>query len=191
MVSIETINDKIEVSSPYNKSFVSAARGLGGRWLPSKMVWSFDARDADHVRAACKDAYGTDGSVEAPLVTLRAVAGEDDVWASRSALCIGPVEVARAFGRDSNVRLADGVSITNGNATAGGSRKNWATVLEGGSVVEIKDVPADVADKAIESAGSDWASVEIVTAEAIDRAVLEAEKARLTARLAEIENLLK
>jgi len=57
-LSIFERDGKIAVSSPYNPNFPRRARELGGTWDGGRLIWLFDARDEDRVRALCEEVYG-------------------------------------------------------------------------------------------------------------------------------------
>jgi hypothetical protein len=170
--------------SPYNSEFVAAARKLGGRW--NAPAWSFDVRDEQRVRAACAEHYGTDG-LTADLVTVRAEFGPDNDTLR------GPIEifgrpVARAFGRDSGAKLADGVLLLSGGFNSGGSVKNWRTKAQEGTVCLVRDLPRAAVERALAD-GATWLAIEPETAP-IDRAALAAEREKLLVRVAEIDAAL-
>ncbi|KKK90721.1 hypothetical protein LCGC14_2720140, partial [marine sediment metagenome] len=98
-------------------------------------------------------------------------------------------QVARATSRDSATVLGDGVIVLAGEIHSGGSRKNWATVAESGTVIEIRDVPESLARAAV--ADSDkYLEIEIIGQADIDQDALQAERAGLVARMAEIDSAL-
>lgn len=136
----------IAVEAPYNTVFVEAARKLGGKWTPP--VWRFDAADAERVRNACLHAYGDDGE-KTDQVTLRMTIHPTTGEESRvycDSLKIHGRPLVRAYDRDGGARLCDGVVLLSGHVTSGGSRKNWATVVAGKSVLLVRDFPRAVAE---------------------------------------------
>ena len=187
MVQITKTENKIHVESPYNPDLPSRARKLGGKWNAAQKVWSFDARDEDRVRKLYRNIYGTDGSADnGESVTVRCKT-QNKIYSERhSGLFIGPVQVARAFGRDSGATLADNVVILRGSIGSGGSRANWHTITSEGVELEIRDIPRGTAKQVLSD--SDWTSEIIDTT--IDKSDLEEEKQQLLARIAEIDELL-
>lgn len=194
MINIFEKNDKVLVSAPYHEDFPNAARQLGGRWTAASKQWVFDIRDYGRVKDLCADIYGTDGSDNEDLVTLQLVVGEHDLCSPDcEALYVGPIQIARAYSRDSKVDLGNNVIICKGLAKSGGSRKYWKTVLSAWAHVEIRDVPRGMAATALKEATgeySDWASAQIPEDNTIDRRALQEEADRLRKRLAEIGALL-
>jgi hypothetical protein len=117
----------------------------------------------------CHEIYGTDGSAVAvsDLVTAR-VTITTTWYEDRAGLFAGGRLVARAFDRDSGARLGDGVIILRGNATSGGSRKNWETRIQGGSIFEIRDLPRGMAGRLFNDLPSD-AVIEVIEPTAHER----------------------
>lgn len=189
-ISIEMYNGRIAVRSPYNTKFMAGAKKLGGRWEPP--AWTFDMRNEALVRQLCVDVYGTDGVVPADVVSVRVSFSS---WESRwhSPIEIFGRTIASASGRDSGARLGDDVALLSGGFTSGGSVKNWGTsVKKEGATVLLHDVPRAAAQEYVDHPVS-GVVVEIlesnppVTPEA---SALMTERARLVARLAEIDELL-
>mgnify|MGYP003617560847 FL=1 len=189
-MSVETkiSNGQMHVKSPFNSGFVAAAKRLSGRF--SVGVWSFDERNAAAARKALVEAYGTDGESPADTVSVR-ITWDEECWEYCAPIEFAGRTVARAFGRDSGAKTGDGVVIEAGGFTSGGSVKNWKTVIKAGTVVLMHDVPRASAEAFAEA--DDLARVEIVKPEgtaAVDREALIAERARLAARIADIDAAL-
>jgi hypothetical protein len=185
-IKITVQGDKITTQTPYNPDFPARAKKLGGKWQASTKSWMFDARDEGRVRELVSDIYGTDGDNTGELVDVRVTIKED--WSEwRQGLFLYGKNVARAYGRDSGATIGDGVSIESGQGfTSSGSMKNWRTKALEGTVFILRDVPR----KAFEQNGiPEELEVEIIN-QTIDRDALESEKAKLLARLAEIDELL-
>lgn len=51
------------------------------------------------------------------------------------------VILARAFGRDTGANLGVDVKLLEGSISSGGSRINWETIVEEGSIMEVVDFP--------------------------------------------------
>ena len=145
MIGIETHPDSksIEVHSPYHPDFPSRARDLGGKWNSRAELWSFDARDEEHVRALLRDIYGSDGSgEEVATVTVRhRVSGEESD--SQSLFLFGRQIISKAS-RDSHPRLGQGVVIIEGGFPSSSGSRNYPTVGGQGTILEIRDVPASL-----------------------------------------------
>jgi hypothetical protein len=184
--SITTTNTQISVASDYNAGFVSAAKDLGGKWRAP--CWVFDIRDEDRVRALCVKYYGTDGRV-ADLVTLK-IEWKKDSSAQQEAIAVNGRTIARAYGRDSGAKMGDGIVLLVGGFGSGGSVKNWTTRVRGGTVVLVRDFPKSAAELLVKTESE--TRIYSIEAEAapVDRDALSEERARLLARLGEINQIL-
>ena len=191
LISITRSGSDISVGSPFHPAFVNRAKELGGKWDSTAKVWTFDARDEDDVRALCRAVYGTDGSPDTKLVDLR-ITFKSGARAGQRAVYVCGREIARAWGRDSGAKLGEGVKLVEGRITSGGSSKNWATVVDAGSVFIVRDVPEAKARAEAEACNTDEFSIEILTSApaAVDVSALQAEREKLVARMAEIDAIL-
>lgn len=184
-ISIKTAGGALECRSPYNAIFVERARNLGGKFRGG--AWYFDARDESRVREVCREVYGSDG-LTSDTITLRIE------WTESRAETCGPLTVsgrtiATAFGRDSGAKLGDGVVVLAGGFDSGGSVKNWQTKVSAGTIALVRDFPRSLADKL--SSNKYQSRIYSIEPESppVDRAALESERARLLARIAEIDAL--
>lgn len=145
-VSVKVNEQKVFVSSPYNREFVKRARELGGKW--ENDVWQFDARDEARVRELCLRIYGTDGT-PTPLATIQ-INLDAAMRHNRSddELIVGPVTVLKKFNRDSAPKLGTGcVVIGGGLKSYGGSRNNPKITYESDTIIEVRGVPQIIANK--------------------------------------------
>lgn len=185
----------VTLAAPYTAELPSRARALGGRFNPTTRTWVFDGQDTQRVRALAIDIYGTDGSDnDAPGVTVRVDlcrVGKGTRCLERDLVLVGH-RIAHRLGRDSNVRLGEGVVVVEGEfSRSGGSVKNPAVGDLSGIVVEVRDLPRMVAERMM----VDYpAAVNLVNANGdatgVDQVALAAERERLLARLAQINALL-
>lgn len=191
IISITRNGSDISVASPFHPAFVHRAKELGGKWDAAAKVWAFDARDEDDVRALCREVYGTDGSSDTKLIDLR-ITFKSGARAGQRAVYVCGREIARAWGRDSGAKLGEGIKLVEGRITSGGSSKNWATVVDAGSVFIVRDVPEAKARAEAEACNTDEFSIEILTSApaAVDVSALQAEREKLVARMAEIDAIL-
>lgn len=170
------------MAAPYDPTFPKRARELGGDWKPDNKTWVFAARDEQRVRDLCREIYGTDGA-PTPTVTARVDCAKTDTEFDRELRLLGR-RLAYRPGRDTHVVLGDGVIVLAGGfPSCGGSVKNPRLEFEEGTVLEVRDVPAS-------APGIDHRAVTVVAAGEPDREALEAERARLVARIAEIDAAL-
>lgn len=190
IIKIATDGNTTTLRSPYHPNLPTQAKALGGKFDSFTKAWNFDARDEERVREMAIGIYGTDGT-DTETVTVRIEVGEgnDLVSRDREALYLGGQEIARAFGRDSGAKLGDGVVVIEGRAESGGSAKNWDARLAAGTVVEIRDVPRGFGERIVEQAAEHGriADAKIVDEASDRREALEAERAKLLARIAEID----
>lgn len=176
--------DRAAVETPYNPDFVAAIKRIGGaRWDSASKRWTVPAETVESVRAAMREAYGRDDSEPSDLLTVR-IKTAKTLYKCCAPVVIYGKTVATATGRDSGARVGDDVAIITGGVSSGGSAKNWLSKVEEGSEIILYHVPAALV---VERDG-----VEIIstTPEGINRAALEAEKARLLERIAEIDKQL-
>lgn len=192
MIELFVTDKKIELTVPYLPEFPIAARSLGGKWDHDRGSWFFNPGLESLIREICIKFYGTDGLDNDDLVTVRAVAGNNPVISShKQALYLGPIQIARAYGRDSGAKLNPIVRIIDGHVFSCGTRKRWNTALSAGSVIEIRNVPAGVAKKVFlsERKNRDWKNI-IIIEKKLDREELKYERSKLKARLSEIDEIL-
>jgi hypothetical protein len=193
--------NQLLIESPFHPSFPQAARKLGGTW--KKPAWAFDLRNEKEVEALCRQIYGLwDAPEGGELVSLEVLLAPHDPekdpqklnyasWPVQDDVLVGGRVVAHATGRDSGVRLGEGVSLLSGKIDSGGSMKNWRVLVWPGTVLRVHDVPRAKAEEALKqfpgskileaSGGTDPEPKEETTQRLI------AERERLLVRLAEID----
>jgi hypothetical protein len=138
MTTITATESQISVTGDYNAAFIAKARNLAGKWCEPN--WVFDIRDEAAVRAAALECYGTDGFVT-DLVDVRVTLPKGDAgFPECEPIVLFGHTVARAFGRDSGATLGAGVVVEAGGFGSSGSRKNWYTSAQDGTVVILRDV---------------------------------------------------
>lgn len=134
----------INIFSPYDRDFISAARALGGRFVKfdsGREGWQFPFDIKDDALEAVRRVYGVDPTYKADeLATVRLRFPRGAV-ADKQPIILCGHEIAAARGRDSGARPGTGVSIVEGKADSGGSAANWVTRLSEGAVVVIRDFP--------------------------------------------------
>ena len=188
MITTANKGTQTAVYTPYNASFVSAIRKIGGaKWDAEGKAWMVPTASLPQVREIMRNIWGEDDRMDTvKRVSVRLTFAEECTeWH-------GPVEIfgkvlSSATGRDSGARVGEDVFYTAGGPASGGSVKNWRSVVEEGSVVVLSSVPETMLDEAALPYG---VTMEIIEDSGIDRAALIDEKEKLLARLAEIESLL-
>lgn len=153
-IEIQTVGGKLQVKTPLHPEFVSHAKALNGRWDKDSRGWVFDVRDEPRVRSLCWEIFGTDGT-DVPLVDVRYTLDDDGPEIYR----LGRLIVSRRS-RDSRAYLGPNVVVVEGGfPDTGGSVKNPRVAPRDGTVVEVRDVPANLAKKAVEDAPESFALV--------------------------------
>lgn len=187
MMQIKVENGMAKVFTPYNAEFVKKIKNIGGRkWNAADKCWMIPESEIETARQYMMDVYGeTDLPDEDGRVTIK-VKFNEMAFEYTSPITIFGKEIARAWGRDSGAKVGEDVTLLSGSIGSGGSAKNWRTTIHEGSVFKIRNV----AKKALEIPNDYNITVEEVEEATIDRKALEEEKAKLLARLAEIEALL-
>ena len=168
---------------------LAAIRNVGGRkWDGENKCWTVPEEALPEVRKIMTDVYGeTDLPDTCGSVTVKLTFKEE--WSSRrDDVIIFKKVIASARGRDSGARPGDDVTFLEGEPTSGGSMKNWESVVPAGAVVLLRHVPLTVWEQ---DKDSEYYLAEIVDeGREVKRKELEEEKARLLARIAEIDKLL-
>lgn len=142
-VRIERQGNSVILSAPYHPDLPARARQLGGKFDGYTKSWTFDSRDEARVRALAREIYGTDGEASKTI----AVRVHVDRFLDARSLWLFGREIARRPERDWAVRLGEGVVVISGGFPAsGGSVKNPRLAAEPGTVLEVRDVPANHAD---------------------------------------------
>lgn len=189
MITTTNKGTQTAVYTPYNASFVSAIRKIGGaKWDAEGKAWMVPTASLPQVREIMRNIWGEDDRMDTvKRVSVRLTfADECTEWH-------GPVEIfgkvlSSATGRDSGARVGEDVFYTAGGPASGGSVKNWRSVVEEGSVVVLSSVPETILDEAALPCG---VTMEVIEDDNFEtRSALIDEKEKLLARLAEIEKLL-
>lgn len=186
-IKINTIEDRAYLETPYNANFVAAIKRIGGAsWDRDRRAWCIPADAIDQAREIMRRVYGEDDrpSTE-PSVSVRLTFGRE-VSELRAPVTILGKSIASAWGRDSGARVGDDVAFVEGRPESGGSFKNWRSVVPAGSVVVLHNVP----QAALQMELPEGVTAEVMQPATIDRDALQAERERLLARLAEIDQLL-
>lgn len=193
MISIRTEADKAYISSPFNPEFVKKIHSIGSaKWHAATKEWQVPVESLEDAKQVLRDVYGTDGSENnEPKVTVKLTVLDDcdlgDIQSIDNELVMTLFgrEIMSARGRDSGVKVADGVTVK-GKYKSGGSMKYPTIEFGKGTEIIVYNVPESLAKKTKVK----HATVEIVSELKIDRQALLAEKERLLKRIAEIDKLL-
>jgi hypothetical protein len=182
MINAQKNDNTLLIKSPYNSDFVDGARDLGGEWNPDCESWSFPIWREEAVSLLCARVYGVAISeMDAAPVNVR-ITARSDIKCEKGPVMFAGRVLVKAFGRDSGAFMGDGCALISGEKASGGSVKNWCTIIREGAVLEMMNVlPAQAIDD------DNW-SVEIITPPSAS--ALRDERARLVARIAEIDAMI-
>lgn len=187
MMKIDVTNGKANVYTPYNPDFVKAIKGIGGaKWNTSEKCWSIPESAVDAAREIMSNVYGYNDVTENETISLRITFNERVSECGSDVVLFGKT-LAHAYGRDSGAMVGDDVSFISGGASSGGSRKNWASIVDEGSVAVLSNVNKSVYDKTEPKYDI---TVEVLESKVNKQQLLE-EKERLLKRIAEIDKLLQ
>jgi hypothetical protein len=176
-------NEKIKVNSSYNKSFVTRAKQIQGKW--NAPYWVFPEENREEVKALLVECYGECGE----LGTVSTVTIELDLDAYTEGdedgeIRVGSMVVLKRRYRDSEVVFSDNAMLISGGfATSGGSVKYPSISANEGTIIRVKKVPETIFNKI-----KDHEGVKLVSD--IDVESLKVEREKLLKRLAEIDSLL-
>lgn len=181
-VRMNRSGETLRVVSPYNPSVNKTFRRLGGAFDRETTSWVLPASVEKEVREALMNEFGDDGEqIDRVNVRIRA---KDDLEGWQDPIFYSGRIVAQARGRDSGAKPGEQVSHVAGEASSGGSVKNWMTVIGEGAEFIVQDVPRTAA---VDDA--DFEVIEIIE-RAPDPAELREERKRLARRIEEIDAAL-
>ena len=188
-----TVKDgRASIYTPFNRDFVAAIKSnIGGRkWDADNKCWTVPEEALPQVRQIMMSIYGeTDLPDAGGSVTVKVTFKEE--YSSRCAdVVIFKKVLASARGRDSGARPGDDVTFLEGEPTSGGSCKNWESVVPAGCVVLLRHVPLTVWEQEKDGDNGGYVAEIVDEGKEAKRKELEAEKARLLARIAEIDKEL-
>lgn len=183
MIKVTVGEGILKVSAPFNREFVSFARMRGGKWSDGQKVWMFDPRDEFAVRTTLIDIFGTDDYETCRKVSVRVKL--DHFRFEDEFVLFGRQLVRRRFaGR--YVEIDDGVVLVRGGfPQEGGRRRNPEIAPEPDTVIEVRDIPRDIAMRT-------WAenrdAIELLGG--IDVEALKEEKTALLKRIEQIDQMI-
>lgn len=155
-ISITVADGRTAIAVPWNHAiFNSVMRRCGGeyqepsgrvpyaKWpkmVPPKGVWMIPAEDLSYAREGLFKAYGTDGSIDPDVVSVRCYV---DTTRWQAPVDIMYRYVAWAHGR--GVRLGVGVSKLAGTVVGAGSGVHRRTIVN--ATIVIQDMPRAYAER--------------------------------------------
>lgn len=187
-ITVTLQNEHALVKSPYSADYVARIKRIGGaKWNASEKGWLVPKDALDIAREILREVYGEDdqsGAVE--KVDVKLTVSQELSELHRDVTLLGRC-LSHASGRDSGAIIGDGVSYLAGNATSGGSVKNWRSVVVADSIIVLTNVPCSLINDAVLP---DGVTAEIIKKHDADKNALTKEKEQLLARLADIDKLL-
>lgn len=184
-IKVRTSNNTILVTCPYSRAFCDFAHMRKAVWSDEKKVWMFDARDEFAVRGTLVEIFGTDDYEACQKVDVRvkvALLNRDG-----SSLFFLGRELAWRKYRDWAVSLGEGVAVVAGGfPPSGGSRGTPMLSPRADTVLEVRDVPISLAERAKAQYPE---AIEILGK--YDLARLREERDLLLKRLDEIERIIE
>lgn len=183
-MKIEVEDKKAYVFTPFNQSFVTAMRAMGGSWDKSRGAWVIDADFIEAAREKMRQIYGADDR-PAKTVTVKVTAIKE-ITQRCGGISIFGRPVAHAYGRDSGAKTDEGIAFIKGSPISDGSVKNWHTTIPEGSVFLIKGVPEEAVKSLINFDGNTM-DYEVLNENPRGRDELLREKENLLKRIHEID----
>ena len=186
MFKIERKEGKLEITTPYSSSFVTAIKKLGGKWNKDKKVWVVDEEFENKVNDLIIRIYNYDITGTEKVITVQYNAkdfydGDDIVIGNR-------IAVYRPS-RDEAVKLNKTIIIENDFPSRGGSAQ-YPTVFEYNAEYDVI-LRTDLYERYYNKlTDEEKEKVEIIKKES-ERDVLLREKEKLEKRLEEINKLLE
>jgi len=138
-IKVNKIGDRVELLFPYHEEAKTRIKNLGGRWDGAKRLWWVQPEMEAEARRVLIDAFGTDGSADVQTVVVRVTALRRVTEYTEPVVCCGKI-LARAWSRDSGAKVGEDVALLEGSIRSGGSRKNWTTIVDEGSVFKLVNV---------------------------------------------------
>jgi hypothetical protein len=135
-ISLELIDDKVKVTTPYHEIFVMRARNLRGKW--ENKSWWFDDSIIDYVRDLMIECFNTTG--EEPFDTVNLLVSDFSDTEGKGPVTLFGRTIARAYSRDSDAKLGDDIVFISGSYGSGGSVKHWNTIVRD-ATFEIQHFP--------------------------------------------------
>lgn len=140
---------RLVVTTPFHPQFARKARLLGGSWEDANKRWQFDSRDEARVRELCIELFGEDdqnGERRDVRFDLGFLEDSDELREFGRVL-------AWRRGRDAEVSLGSDVILLSGGFPRSGGSANHPRVACREALVEIRDVPIRMVEKAVERWG--------------------------------------
>ena len=113
----------------YNRNLIDECHKLGGKWDGDEKAWVFSGLVSDKVDELDEKYNSKPIAVELTF--------NSELYEYGGPVTLAGFEIAKAYGRDSGAKLANGIALIEGGITSGGSMKNWKTIVKEGSVIRM------------------------------------------------------
>ena len=181
MIKIEIKNGAANLYTPYNPDFIKRIKGIGGaKWDGSNNCWLIPVSAIDAAREIMTTVYGYSDIQENETISLKVIFNKRAASERSDVVLYGKI-LAHAYGRDSGARVGEDVAYI-----SGGSRNNWDSIVEEGSVIILSNVNKHVYER---SKPEYDITVEVLDTKANRQQLIE-EKMRLLKRIKEIDKQL-
>lgn len=144
-VRIEKSNGQIFIYTPYNTLFVKSIKTMGARWDSSSNAWVTNELNIDLVKPLLQKHYGTDGTFEPDLISVKIkyIKNDDD----RPSVTLLGYPICTATERDSGARMSENAALVEGEIGSGGSRQYWHAYISQNSIILFHNFPRSRLEK--------------------------------------------
>lgn len=177
-------NGSLYVYCPYSAQFVKQLKATisGATWSRENGFWIIKKEYEEAVKNLLNKIFGFQIGASAKDITIKA---KKDIYASRGSVYFNSIPIVRAFNRDSGAKVCENVCMLDGEIGSGGSRNNWETFIEEGSIFKVFNVPEGLIKESL-----NWEIVQEKN-ENNEKENLLAEKKKLLEQIEQIDNALK
>lgn len=181
-IEMKKENGIISVTSPFDRGFIGEVKTIGGKWNAGQKTWDVPEENEEMLKELLTRCYGW-ADDDAEIITIEYCTDDfyDDV------ISIGSIKMVDRRFRDGDVSYYnDTIVLSGGFPSSGGSAKHPAAEPKDGTILRSK-----ISRKAFDQLSEEEQKKITIVKEASKKERLEAEKAKLIARLAEIEKELE
>lgn len=155
-ISLQIVQDKFKVMSPYNQEFIAKARRYHGRWKTDR--WWFDDTALDMIREILVEMWNTTGEV--PYENCCLLIQNHTKSAPRGPVYLFHRMIARSYGRTSKTILGTDIHYIGGKVRPGGNWVNWETrLIEATFEIRNFPLPATLLPDVQQAIAAGWCKV--------------------------------
>lgn len=188
LIKTEVIEGRIFITSPYNADFIAKVKNIGGRWNAASKQWSVPEENSDLLNDLLNEIFGTAvAGSSGEKIKVRYKASDFEPIKFTDIRIGNAVMVSRRL-RDNPVTFNHATIVASGKGfpSSGGSN-GYPKPAPFEDTILQSELPVEIYN-ALEA--EDKEKLTVVDSEADRTQSLENEKAKLLARLAEIEKEL-